>query len=179
MLHKRGIGEANTLLFVLTQNLGLVRASARSTRVDVSKLRYGLEPLTAARYSFVKGRHEWRLVQVEEPRNAFTRALPAQRTAAGRVSQLLLRLIQGAEHSPLLYKDVTDGFALLAATPQTAEVEVVLVLRILSHLGYLPEVPALAPFVDSEFSMELSAKALESRSLLVRTINEALKVSGL
>ncbi len=176
---KRGIGEADALVSILTRELGLVRAAARSARVTHSKLRYGLEPLTAARYSFVKGRQEWRLVQIENPRNLFVSSSPAQRAAAGRISQLLLRLIHGQEPNPQLYQDVVEGFALLSSTKSTDEIEVVLVLRILSRLGYLPHTEALAPFVDEQFSLELSAQALASRALLVRAINEALEATGL
>ncbi len=57
--------------------------------------------------------------------------------------------------------------------------ETVLVLRILSHLGYLPETPTLAQFVEGDISLELSAKALQSRNMLIRTINESLSATGL
>jgi DNA repair protein RecO len=174
VLKKRGVGEANTLVYVLTHELGLVRGVARSTRVSQSKLRYGLEPLTKARYSFVKGKHEWRLVQVEK----IERLVPTP--AVGRVTNLLLRLIHGQEPMRELYADVCEGFtALLAASPVSESVEAVLVLRMLSHLGYLPRVEALAPFVEQEFSIELAAKAMESRSLLIKTINASLQASGL
>jgi DNA repair protein RecO len=178
VLGKRGVGEANTLVSVLTQELGFVRGSARSTRLVVSKLRYGLEPLTHARFSFVKGRNEWRLVSVERAENMFSTATPAQRAAAGRVSQLLLRLIHGQEPSTALYRDIIGGFAALR-THDTASVETVLVLRILNRLGYLPHTEALAPFVEADYSVELSAEALKSRSLLIRTINESLQATGL
>jgi len=178
VLGKRGVGEANTLVSVLTRELGLVRGVARSTRLTVSKLRYGLEPLTLARFSFVKGRHEWRLVSVEQGSNIFNLATPAQRAAAGRVSQLLLRLIHGQEPSVALYMDVMQGFAALLKH-NVASVETVLVLRILYHLGYLPHTDALAPFVEADYSVELSAEALKSRSLLIRTINESLQATGL
>lgn len=178
VLGKRGVGEANTLVFALTQDLGLVRGAARSTRLVASKLRYGLEPLTQARFSFVKGRHEWRLVQVEQAHNLFAKATPRERAAAGRVSQLLLRLVYGQEPSAALYSDVAEGFAALL-THDPASVEVVLVLRVLHHLGYLPHSEALAPFVEADYSVELSAEALKSRSLLIRTINESLQATGL
>jgi DNA repair protein RecO len=179
VLHKRVVGEANVRVAVLTDDLGLVVANARSARRQESKLRYGLEPLTLARFCFVRGLHEWRLVQVESPCNLFVVVTPTQRSAAGRISQLLLRLIHGQEPSPLLYKDVIEGFALLASAKSTDEIEVVLVLRILSRLGYLPHTEALAPFVDEQFSLKLSAQALASRALLVRAINEALQATGL
>lgn len=178
VLQKRGVGEANTLVSVLTQDLGVVRGSARSTRLGVSKLRYGLEPLTSARFSFVKGRNEWRLVSVERAEHMFNTATPAQRAAAGRVSQLLLRLIHGQEPSAALYTDVTAGFAALLKH-DVASVETVLVLRVLYHLGYLPHTDALAPFVEADYSLELSAEALKSKSLLIRTINESLQATGL
>lgn len=178
VLSKRGVGEANTLVSVFTQDLGVVRGSARSTRLNVSKLRYGLEPLTRARFSFVKGRHEWRLVSVERAENLFAAATPAERAAAGRVSQLLVRLIQGQEPSTALYADVVAGFAALRKH-DIVSVETVLVLRVLHHLGYLPHTEALAPFVEADYSLELSAEALKSKSLLIRTINESLQATGL
>ena len=49
VLGKRGVGEANTLVFILTELQGLVRAKATSARREASKLRYGLEPLSRGR----------------------------------------------------------------------------------------------------------------------------------
>lgn len=174
VLRKRGVGEANTLVWVLTP-LGLIRASARSTRVSQSKLRYGLEPLTIGRFAFVRGKSEWRLTSVV----AEERLKPS--TSIGRVSQLVLRLVQGEEANETLFKTVTHGLrALEQVTPADAEaIEIVLVLRILSHLGYLPHTEALQQFIDSDFSLELSAKALQSRSLLIKAINSSLESTGL
>ncbi len=185
VLRKSAHGEANLRVAVLTEALGLVNASARSARRQESKLRYGLEPLTMARFCFVRGVHEWRIAEASAPHKLFPAVDSAppspglRRANAGRVSQLLLRLIHGQEPSPLLYKDVAEGFALLASQKSTEEIEVVLVLRILSHLGYLPRTEELAPFVDGQFGIELSARALASRALLVRAINDALQTTGL
>lgn len=176
MLRKRAAGEANLRVAVFTRELGLVVASARSARLAGSKLRYGLEPLSYARFCFVRGAHEWRVAEVAHVRHAG--ALPAHRAVMGRVSHLLLRLIHGQEPNPRLYADIAEGFSALALH-EPAAVETVLVLRVLSQLGYLPQTEALAPYVDGEFSVELSTKALKERSLLVRTINESLKSTGL
>ncbi len=175
VLRKRGVGEANTLVWLLTPQLGLVRASARSARVAQSKLRYGLEALTVGRYALVRGKYEWRLTGAEA--KARLRATPA----VGRVAALLLRLVNGEEPQPQMYQTVAEGFALLATAKgaQADALETVLVLRILSHLGYLPHTEALAQFVEGDISVDLSAKALESRSLLVKAINESLSATGL
>src|SRR3989344_164867 len=66
VLGKRGVGEANVLVFILTSELGLVRAMARSARAESSKLRYVLESFTHARFTLLRGKNEWKLVGVEQ-----------------------------------------------------------------------------------------------------------------
>src|SRR3989338_2621823 len=147
VLGKRSVGEANTLVFILTRELGRVRAKATSSRREASKLRYGLETLSRGRYTFVRGKQEWRLTGVCEVWREFLGTTPAQSKRLGQVSRLLMRLGLGAGHTPELYKTVCGVFESLAHTEENADsVECVLVLRILAHLGYLPELPALAPF---------------------------------
>ncbi len=183
ILAKRGNGEANVRVSILTEELGLIRAAVRSSRVEVSKLRYGLEPLTRARYSLVRGKAEWRLVGVEAIARDCVGPTSARRQAAGRIARLLLRLVQGEEPVQELYRAVREGLLFLAAAQNEQDaqaVECVLVLRILAQLGYLPHTPALTPFIqDTFFSIELAAEAARARSLLVRTINESLQQSGL
>ncbi|MDE1925249.1 MAG: recombination protein O N-terminal domain-containing protein [Patescibacteria group bacterium] len=189
VLGKRGAGEANSSVSLLTAELGLVRASARSARYEKSKLRYGLEPLTRGRFSLVRGKYEWKLTGVVEPQRLFSNSLvPMEgKQAVGRVTRLMLRLIQGEEPVPVLYKTVSEGFEFLVDAQNMRDaqaIECVLVLRILAHLGYLPERPELAPFVatssaDELFSLELTAQAARSRTLLIKAINESLTATGL
>lgn len=183
VLGKRGVGEANTLVYVMTKKLGLIRAAARSTRVEKSKLRYGLEPLTFARFSFVRGKHEWRLVGVESASHEAVGTTVLRRQAAGRIAKLITRLVQGEEPVPALFTSLSEGLLFLANAANDADaqaVETVLVLRILAQLGYLPHTKELAPFIsDQLFSIELAAAAAQSRSLLVKAINESLQQSGL
>ena len=181
MLGKRAAGEANLLVYILTEELGLVRASVRAARREDSKLRYGLEPMTLGRYSFVRGKQQWRLTGVLPQERLLPRE-PARRAQSGKVAKLLLRLLAGEERVPELLAVVAEGLRSLAAaaTKEEAEaVECVLVLRIVARLGYLPHTEALAPFIDGVYSVELSAKALSQRALLVRTINESLIATGL
>lgn len=183
VLGKRGVGEANTLVYVLTKKLGLIRAAARSTRVEKSKLRYGLEPLTYARFSFVRGKHEWRLVGVENISSTCLPTSAPRRQRSGQVAKLIMRLVQGEEPVPELFSSLSEGLQFLAnaANEEDAQaIETVLVLRILSQLGYLPHTPELKPFIsDQLFSIELAAAAAQSRSVLIKAINESLQQSGL
>lgn len=182
VLGKRGVGEANALVSILTYELGLVRARATSARAEASKLRYGLETLSVGRYSMVHGRAEWKLIGVENISHELARGDHDRRTRSGKVAKLLLRLIHGEERVPALYKTVVEGLAAIARANSMTDaeaIETVLVLRVLAHLGYLPHTQALSQFIDGEYTLELSAEALKSRSLLVRTINESLIATGL
>ena len=183
VLGKRPVGEANVLLSVLTPSYGLLRVMAKSSRLEESKLRYGLEVFTQGRFSFVRGRYEWKLVGVENVSRTLVSPLYKNRTTAGRVTKLLLRLIQGEEAAPVLYPDFIYGLTSLVHAHTTAEVEsieCVLVLRILFHLGYLAHTPEVAPFIKGDFlSAELSSMVVRSRALLFQTINTSLKATGL
>ena len=181
VLGKYLAGEASTASAIMTRELGLVRASARSARASQSKLKYGLEPLTEGRFSFVKGKSGWRLTSVTNMRRLLPQHVSA-RAAAGRITKLLLRLIHGEEIAPALFEAVANGLALLEGAEGKEEVdsvECVLVLRILFNLGYLPKTEFLAPFVEENLSLELAAQAARSRSVLVKTINESLLQTGL
>ncbi|MDP4020856.1 MAG: DNA repair protein RecO [Candidatus Adlerbacteria bacterium] len=183
VLGKRGVGEANVLVFILTRDLGLVRAHARSARAEHSKLRYGLEPLTRARFSFVRGKNEWKLTGAEAVSRILLRGGSSHAGQVGRVAKLLLRLIPGEEIAPALYQSVREGLEVLARAQSDKEaqsVESVLVLKILFHLGYLPHTEELKGFIDADFfALELAEEAARSRALLLKTINESLQATGL
>jgi len=183
VLGKRGVGEANTQIAIYTKELGLLRATARSARFEKSKLRYGLEMLTRGRFSFVRGKHEWKVTGVEDISREHIPATPHGKVATGRVSRLLLRLIHGEERGEKLYDAVEQGFSFFAGSHTVSEIESaewVLVLRILSHLGYVPHIPALEPFMGEEkITEELAAQALQSRAFLIRTINQSLAATHL
>jgi len=183
VLGKRLFGEANTSIAVLTRDFGVIRVGARSARLERSKLRYGLETLTHGTFSLVRGRYEWKLTGAQDlSRNYFGTTL-SQRRSAGRVARLLLRLIHGEEEVSELYETVSAGLAYLAGDVREEDieqVECVLVLRILSNLGYVEEGDAVRPFIESvQFTPALVADARALRPTLIRTINESLGATGL
>lgn len=186
VLEKRGVGEASTVAAIFTREHGLLHARAQGSRLGKSKLRYSLEPLTEARFSLVRGKYGWKLINSYQPSAVICRGeydVRAARAAAGKVARLLMRLIHGEEASPLLYDDVAGGLRLLSAARSREEadaIESVLVLRIVHRLGYLPATPELAPFIgDMSMSMELAARAAHSRAALIRSINHSLEATGL
>ncbi len=183
VLSKRGVGESNTLVSILTRELGLLRASARSARKEASKLRFGLEPLTTARFSLVRGRQEWKLIGVEAMARTALASTSSRRGQEGRISRLILRLIPGEEPIPELFDTVVEGLHDLSHILDVKDAEAaetILVLRIVEHLGYMSVSEALSVFLQQPISSpELLRKAIELRPLLIRTINESLMATGL
>lgn len=182
VLAKRGAAEANSIVAIVTPMLGLVRASARSARAERSKLRYGLEPLTLGRFSFVQGKREWKLTGAERVSHELLPQGMAARSAAGRVARLVLRLIPGQEPVPRLFEVLRTGLVALAQAKEAREaagIEYLLVLKILSVLGYVPHTQELAAFAGEDFSLDAALRAHAARAQLARAINEALKASGL
>jgi len=182
VLGKRSVGEANSLVFILTEKCGVVRALARSSRYERSKLRYGLEPLTYARFSLVRGKHEWKITGVVEAEKVFAKT-PSSRLAMGRIARLLMRLIQGEDAAPALFVCVLDGLQMVGGmtlTEDRAGAESVVVLRILHLLGYVSASPDFIPYLSvSSLDRDVVTRAMENRSLLVRAINSSLSATGL
>lgn len=186
VLGKRAVGESNTTIALLTPERGLVRATARSARKEVSKLRYGLEVFSGARFSLLRGRNEWKIVGVEEVSTLFFPTTRA-RVCAGKIAKLLLRLVHGEESAPELFALACAGFDAIGQchTPQILEaLEWVFVLRLLDQLGYLPETTELLFLLEWMpqkvfLSEEEAQRVQEMKRLIIRTINESLAATGL
>ncbi|OGC88026.1 DNA repair protein RecO [Candidatus Adlerbacteria bacterium RIFOXYC1_FULL_48_26] len=183
VLSKRTVGEANTLVSMLTEDLGVIRVSARSARLERSKLRYGLETLTQGTFSLVRGKYDWKLTGTQGLSRPFLHASIAQRKTAGKVSRLLIRLIQGEEPVRDLFEVIVHG--LLHISQETNEenlpyIEAILVLRIVAQLGYVEEKQELGVFLNTHtFSEALIEQAKKNRPLLIRSINTSLAETGL
>jgi DNA repair protein RecO len=183
VLSKRTVGEANILVSILTEDLGVIRGSARSGRLERSKLRYGLESLTFGTFSLVRGKYEWKITGTQELSRPFINASISQRKTAGRIGRLLLRLIQGEEPVKELFGVISRGLSSIAQTTDVEDlphIEGVLVLRILAQLGYVEEGKGLGVFLETdEFSPEVIERAKTARATLIRAINSSLAETGL
>lgn len=183
VLGKRGVGEATSQVMLLAREHGLIFVSARSARFERSKLRFGLEPLTLARFSLVRGRYGWKLTGVEQISMLDKGVSLERRRSLGKVSRLLLRLLSGEDPSNELFETVREGFGSLVSVSDESVVEYVeyvLVLRVLARLGYVAEGAEIAPFMSMNFhAEEFPTKVRAHKSLLIRTINESLGVTGL
>ncbi|MBI4156049.1 MAG: recombination protein O N-terminal domain-containing protein [Candidatus Zambryskibacteria bacterium] len=191
-------GEANVLLYILTKDLGLIVASAQSSRLLKSKLRHGLQEYAHITASLVKGRNGWKLTDVSE-KGSFFFDLPKPYTQCMvQVFFVLLKTIIGEMPQPAIFETVRTGSEFLAKTfananvrPTEAELrirendiknfEILLVLRILYELGYVAQSENTETFLASLnlWNSDLLQKISAKKQPLVQIINKALKESQL
>lgn len=182
VLSSRSLAEANRSVTLFTEEFGLVRAIAQGVRLSKSKLRYRLYTFARVHVTLVRGREVWRLVGVEEQERPEILLGSTERTALfARVASLVSRFVHGEEADRDLYGELEALYFLLNAPGalRASLVEAVFVGRLLSHLGYLPDVPGVTErLFEPELLAGESVDPLFEKKL-VETINMTLSRSQL
>ncbi len=133
-------GEANFLYQLLTPDLGLIYAMAQGIRLEKSKLRFGLQPLSVVEVMLVHGKTGWRITTAVPVCNMYYEASKTNTAVVARVSNLIRKLIAGEEAHPELFAVCMDSIDELrhAKDPESiSRIETVWVLKVLYHLGYI------------------------------------------
>jgi len=179
VLATRDFSEADKIFFLLTEQFGLVAASARGVRLLSSKLRYALREKSVCLVDLVRGRDMWRIVNAYPSDKSPARLSPAGALFLGRMSALVLRLVRGEGRNTSLYAVVREALSFAAGDMPEGEMlraEAAAGAKILHALGYWPEKHAgviSAPLRDA-FGMEETV-----RREIVREINASLRESHL
>lgn len=177
-------GEANRVITILTRDLGLVRASAQGIRKIESKLRFSTQQLSLCHCDFVLGKEYWRIIGVESIQTGSDFVLHTELwNAWNRCAALLARLVPTDEVHAELYDAIYDAYTFSREHAETLDpiaFEHVLVLRILTYLGYWSTAN------DEEHELlytPLSKEVFEQRQDFLRTytqaINEAIRTTDL
>ncbi len=183
ILGSRNYGETGKCYYVFTRDLGLIFASAQGVRKLSSKLRYVLQDFSYIKVDFVKGKEFWRITSASK-----TNVLESLTKDSGKfevlfnVSKLLKRLLAGEDANKTLFLDVLDGLLILENSKDVGElanIEVVLVLRILDNLGYIGGDKKLEYLVKSPFEKELVFEISKNRKNVLNEINRALRETQL
>ena len=179
ILKRTSFGEANLLLYILTAELGLIIASARSARVSASKLRPALQEYTHVTVSCVKGKGGWKVTNVASIQNS---PEYSHKTLAHIVS-LLIKMMPGESHHPAVFEIVREAF--VRAKDLKKEnmefFEIGVVLKVLFELGYVAKDSVSAKYIDTSnvFTTEMLENISVDKSMLVQVINNGLKESQL
>ncbi len=183
ILKRSTFGEANLLLHILTEDLGLIMASARSARLSSSKLRPALQEYADVSITCIKGKNGWKVTNVAQSGSFFYDNPKFTHHVMSQVVSLLLKMIPGEAPNKEIFQTVKVGFNHLKTIPEekVSDFEVLMVLRILSELGYVVKNEETKLFLDSgeDWNDRLLQEINKHKKSILDIINKALKESHL
>ena len=183
VLRSAHIGEANKLFVIFTEDMGLLSVSAQSVRKITSKLRYSLRDLSFVRISLIRGKTTWRLTDAEELESFSTETEEEKIKVFAGILSVVRRLVHGEEENKELFSILFDTLLFLKKENFTQDeikrLETLIVLKILSSLGYIGENKNLSFFIVASLSKPLLDKFEPSRSSALHEVNRALEESHL
>lgn len=186
ILRKDFWNETGSRFLIFTRKFGLVWVEAKGTRTMKSKLRYHLSLYSLTNFSLVNTRFgRWRLVGAESINSQpFFLSSAQNRFLVANWSSLINRLLGYGEEHPSLYEDLVTSLFVLSdkelTTSQVKSLEVVFILRLLSHLGYRPlpkfcqEFLAVNDWQDKALLLEE-----DRRPAFIREINKSINSADL
>jgi recombinational DNA repair protein (RecF pathway) len=184
VLGGRSVGEGDRMLYCYTRELGFVAAHTKSIREGRSKLRYTLQTFSHADLDLIRGKHGWKLISAH-PIDSLSSVWrhPAKRRIIAEHTHLIRRLIHGEERHELLFDDLLAGIQFLRRLEDDAELsaaELLLVVRVLAHLGYWGKEADFAPvFTENVWTPEGLRFAQQERAPLLSGVNRAIEASNL
>jgi recombinational DNA repair protein (RecF pathway) len=178
IISSEGKSESDKNFFILTKDLGLIRATAQGVRKIESKLRYSLQDFSFSEISFVMTKAGWRITSasiLESSKNVTKDEVKV------KTLRLLKKLWGTDEVNENLFNEIRSAFDFIDNEIEKSEVksiEALLVLKILSHLGYWGE-DKEDTFAESPFNKESVAKITEKREDIIKALNESLRATQL
>jgi len=177
------VGESNKFYWLLTREYGLVNASAQGVRLVKSKLNPYLQQYGFVIIEFVKGKEIWRITNAApETSFYFSQLTKKSEEVVAKISLLLKRLYVGEESNEVLFDDLLDGFQKLSKAFDSKTVdalEIVIIIKILYHLGYWEDHKGHYQLHLSSYSQEVLEKALQKKKDLRERITQSLRESHL
>jgi len=183
ILRSAATGEANKVFFIFTEHLGLIAVSAQSVRKITSKLRHSLRDFSFVRISLIRGKTVWRLTDTEELTSFSIENEKEKMKVFAGILTLVLRLIHGEEEDAELFSVLLDALFFFKkeelSLDETKRAETLVVLKILSPLGYVGENAKITPFITEPLSKKLLDAFEVIRREALSEINRALQESQL
>lgn len=183
ILGSKSFGEAGKYHSLFTRDLGMIYASAQGIRKISSKLRFVLQDFSYVKIDLVRGKDFWRITSASKT-NELENISKRKETLEvfANISQLLKRLLAGEESNEVLFADLLNGLFVLEKSETIEEIrniEAIVVLRMLSNLGYIGGSEVLKTFIKSPFEENLIFEVGKSRAKILSEINKALRESHL
>ncbi len=169
------VQDADKLFWLLTKDIGLIFASAKSVREEASKLRYSLQDFSYSKVSLVKGRGLWRITGAE----VIDGALDVQNAKVfGDITVLARKIIPAEESSNEAYRVLKEAREQLSAEKESAykkAIEYLCVARLLYTLGYLEKKTQVQSLIESgTYTRDILDEVLHKKEVLLPIINTGI-----
>jgi len=183
ILGSRNSGEAGKYYYIFTRDLGMIYASAQGVRKMSSKLRFVLQDFAYLKIDLVQGRDFWRVTTASKTNKLeeITKK-PENLKVFVNIVHLLKRLLAGVEPNEALFADVLNGLIILEKSNTTEDlrnIEAIIVLRMISNLGYIGDSVMLGTLIKSPFEENILYEVAKNRGKILSEINKALKETHL
>jgi DNA repair protein RecO len=182
ILKRAPFGEANLLLYILTSELGLIIASARSARVSASKLRPALQEYAHVTVSCVKGKGGWKVTNVASIENYFFESPEYTHKVLAQIVTLLIKMMPGEQSHQAVFTLAKSAFGEIKNIEKESieSFEMLVVLRVMFELGYVAKNSDIEIFMkDNNWDNNILKEVSISRNILIAVINKAIKESQL
>ncbi len=183
--------EADSSIILLTEEFGVIRATAQGARKMESKMRQSIQDFSLVNVALVSGRTGWRLVNAGFVKNFYTDMVNEDlRESVCRVFSLINRLIAGEVKDEVIYTE-TARFLDFSLENQDKfnnqndilSFEAIFSAAILYHLGYLKQTKDIEFYLknqlDFELILKLSQNIVFSQKGMIVEINRAIRDSHL
>lgn len=183
ILKKNHFDEANSLFYILTEDLGLILASAQGVRLQSSKLNSSLQEFSLVTLSCVKGKGGWKITNSIAKENFFFEKPIYIQKFITNLSRVLIRMMPGEENNPKIFSLIESAFSRLnnISGEDIDKFEILCNLRVLYNLGYIDRNTNTEVFLESldNWDESLLEKVLINKKDLLGYINKGLKESHL
>ncbi len=172
-------GEADKQISLYTRDLGLVRAEARGVRKMSSKLRFALQPYMVVQVDLINTKVAYRAGSTDLIQSLNTPDM-ATLGLLHRIAELLRRLVPEEEKNEALYDAIIEVMNFLSKnnkenpTIDIASLELLAVLRILFHLGYITWNDERT-LIREPITEEILRQVAVRRESLVKEVNKSLR----
>jgi DNA repair protein RecO (recombination protein O) len=189
VLSSRPSGDSGKYLTVLSKDYGVLKIDAAAVRKSDSKLRQSIQDYSVADISFVRGKTGNKLVNALFIANFFydiNNFKPLK--GLSRIFRLIEKMIVDEEKDESVYDLLIETARILETSPEHSDeflkaLEVVVVYKILSRLGYISEEGEYEFIVSEKIGQDLIGKVekipTKDRENLIRLINQAINESHL
>lgn len=173
-------GEANRLVWLFTQDFGLIVATVQGIRNKGAKLQSQIIDYTFIDADLVRGKDIWRLVSARvstDPLKGNLRSPTAR--AYVRTLSFIARFIIDEEPHDALYAHLVECASLVGTQIEAKAFDALSIWKMLVILGYIA--PSEAEMVFTEISLREAAEKLteQARATLIREVQEAITQSHL